>query len=248
MSDELSSESISEPPIQGNFALPTAQQPGPFLAFGQSLIDKNQVQLYISSTIFRNESQTLKTITPNLVFGLSDQASILISTPIAVNYANETSHSHGLGDAYFQGEYAIYDKANANYADQLTVVGGLTLPTGSFEKEPSTGIGSNSYFFGTTFNRMSVDWLGFASSGLNWITKHDNFKQGNQFLYQLGLGRNIKSEPGKYIFSGLIELLGTYSEKDRLRSEIDPDSGGNLVVVTPSLWFSTPKMFYQLGL
>ncbi|HFF3083611.1 hypothetical protein [Legionella pneumophila] len=133
------------------------------------------------------------------------------------------------------------------YVDQMTFVGALTAPTGSAKKDPSTGFGSLSYFLGGTYNRMSVDWFGLVSSGLNVITKHDGMKLGNQYLYQFGLGRNIKSETGKYIFFGLVEVNGVYTGKDKFIGEIDPNSGGNLVSIIPSLWFSTKKLFFQLG-
>ncbi len=36
----ISPETENEPPSIGNFALPPSQQPGPFLSFGQSLIER----------------------------------------------------------------------------------------------------------------------------------------------------------------------------------------------------------------
>ncbi|WP_454781093.1 hypothetical protein [Legionella sp. WA2022007384] len=183
----------------------------------------------------------------SFVYGLSDKASLLLSLPIAANYVSGNEHSSGIGDIYIQGEYAPYENSNSKYADQLTVVGALSAPTGSFQKNPPTGFGSPSYFLGSTFNRMSVNWLWYASSGLTWIEKNGNVKLGTQYLYQSGLGRNIKSVTGKYIFMGLVEVHGTYAEKDRISGEADPDTGGNVVYLTPSLWFSTKKLFFQLG-
>lgn len=242
-----STESQNQPPSIGNFALPTSQQPGPFLSFGQTLIDKNQVQFFVSPNYLQMKNENYLTISSSVVYGLSNKASLLVAMPVAASYVNEISHSHGLGDAYFQGEYAFYENSNFRYAEQITFDGGFTAPTGSVHKDPSTGFGSVSYFLGSTYNRMSVDWFGLVSSGLNVITKHDGMKLGNQYLYQMGLGRNIKSESGKYIFFGLIEVNGIYTEKDKFIGEIDPNSGGNLVNIIPSLWFSTKKLFFQLG-
>ncbi|HAT1822054.1 TPA: hypothetical protein I8Z14_002620 [Legionella pneumophila] len=245
--DASSTELQNEPPDIGNFALPASQQPGPFLSFGQSLIDKNQIQFYVSPNYLHYKNEHYLTISPSVVYGISNQASFLVTEPVAANYVNETSRSNGLGDTYFQGEYAFYENSNFKYVDQMTFVGGLTAPTGSAKKEPSTGFGSVSYFLGGTYNRMFVDWFGLVSSGLNVITKHDGMKLGNQYLYQVGLGRNIKSETGKYIFFGLVEMHGVYSEKDKFIGEVDLNSGGNLVNIIPSLWFSTKKLFFQVG-
>lgn len=57
-----SSESQNEPPNLGNFALPTSQQPGPFFSFGQSLIDKNQIQFYVSPNYLYYKNENYLTI------------------------------------------------------------------------------------------------------------------------------------------------------------------------------------------
>ncbi|MFO3070547.1 hypothetical protein SCQ64_15480, partial [Legionella pneumophila serogroup 1] len=56
-----------------------------------------------------------------------------------------------------------------------------------------------------------------------------------------------KSKTGKYIFFGLVEVNGIYTGKDKFIGDVDPNSGGNLVNIIPSLWFSTKKLFFQLG-
>ncbi|WP_419418582.1 hypothetical protein ACNVED_08435 [Legionella sp. D16C41] len=233
--DSNANDSKNEPPEVGNFSLSTSQQPGPFLSFGQTLIEKNQVQLYLGAGYLKVQSDNFLTLTPSAVYGLSDKAALLLSVPVALDYEVSKAHSHGLGDIYLQGEYGIYDFSNSKYTEGMTIVGGLTAPTGSFYKSPPTGLGTTSFFLGTTYNRMSVEWLAFASTGVVMITNHDDIKLGNQYLYQLGLGHNIKSEPGKYIFSSLIELNGIYARKNKIFGEFDPDSGGNLIYIIPSL-------------
>ncbi|HBD7143729.1 TPA: hypothetical protein KKW64_002631, partial [Legionella pneumophila] len=76
-----------------------------------------------------------------MVYGLSNKASFLVTAPVAASYRNETSRSNGLGDTYFQGEFAFYEYSNFKYVDQMTFVGGLTAPTGSVNKDPSIGFG-----------------------------------------------------------------------------------------------------------
>lgn len=70
---------------------------------------------------------------------------------------------------------------------------------------------------------------------------------GSNYVYQAGIGRNIKSLKDKYIFSGLIEIDGQYFEKNKIGGSYDPNSGGNLIYLTPSLWLSTNKLTVQLG-
>ncbi|WP_454784638.1 transporter [Legionella sp. WA2024007413] len=244
--DIISPQAENEPPNIGNFALPPSQQPGPFLSFGQSLIEKGQMQFYVAPNYLKSRSEHFLSTPISFVYGLSDKASLLLSLPIAASYVSD-NHSSGIGDIYIQGEYAPYDNSTSKYAEQLTVVGGLSAPSGSFRKDPPTGFGAPSYFLGSTYNRMSVDWLWFAASGLTWIEKNGEVKLGTQYLYQSGLGRNIKSVTGKYIFFSLVEVHGVHMDKDKVSGEADPDTGGDLLLITPSLWFSTKKFFFQLG-
>ena len=46
---------------------------------------------------------------------------------------------------------------------------------------------------------------------------------------------------------GLLELDGQYTTKDRVLGQNLPDTGGNIIGLTPSLWFSTPHLILQLG-
>lgn len=80
------------------------------------------------------------------------------------------------------------------------------------------------------------------------ITTSDNgTKFGNQYLYQFGFGRNILGCKDKLIIALMVDIDGEYSEKDKINGVIDPNSGGNVVYITPSLWVSTKKLIFQLG-
>ncbi|MBA2649359.1 MAG: hypothetical protein H0U75_07150 [Legionella sp.] len=138
--------SDDNPPNKGNFALPTSQQPGPFFSFGQSLIEKNQVQFYIAPSYLKVEDGHFLTIFSSAVYGLTDKSSLLMTVPVAAEYKIGMTQSHGLGDIYFQGEYAFYNASSSKYADQMTIIGGLTAPTGSYYTSPSTGLGAMSFF------------------------------------------------------------------------------------------------------
>ena len=68
----------------------------------------------------------------------------------------------------------------------------------------------------------------------------------------MGIGRQIKSLENKYIFLGMVELNGQYTaktiDKTSLNSHIVPNTGGNIIYATPSLWYSTAHLIIQLGL
>ena len=143
-------------------------------------------------------------------------------------------------------EYSFYNKKTSVYVDQATLVGNITTPTGSIKKNPPTGFGSPSMFLGGTYCRMMIDWFIFASQGAILTTSDHKTKIGNQFLYQFGLGRNIPSPPG-WIYAWMVEIDGQYNKKSRVRGNIDHNSGGNAIYVTPSLWISSKDIVFQFG-
>lgn len=235
------------PPTLGNFALPPSQQPGSFLSFGQNIVSKNTTLLYLNGIRVEGKNQHTFDVVPNLVYGITNTLSLNVITPIAASYTEDEMHSSGLEDSFLQFEYAFYRKDTRDYSDQATLVTNVSFPTGSTNKQPHTGFGSSSFFVGTTLTRLYVNWFGFTSEGTTQTTSKNNTKFGNQYFYQLGIGRNIFSIPNKLITAWLLEFNGQYFEKDRISGFIQPDSGGNIIFITPSLWLSTNKIIFQAG-
>lgn len=242
-----SQKNAEEPPQIGNFALPASQQPGPFSAFGQNIADKNQAQIYIEPSYLKATREHFLQTEQVFLYAFEDSFVALLTLPAAVSYRMGDRRSSGMSDISVEAEYAFYEHANDSYVGEATVVGELTVPSGSYRKEPMTGYGSPSYFLGSTYSYTSVDWYCFASPGMRWIVPKQNRRLGSQYYYQFGIGRNIRSRTNKYILFGLLELNGEYDSKDKINGSYDVDSGGNIVFITPSLMFSTEKLMVQLG-
>jgi hypothetical protein len=236
-----------EPPFIGNFALPSSQAPTSLISFGQNILDKGLTQIFVFADNYVGKDKYNVDLFPNLVYAITDQLSININVPIAVSYKLEQSHSSGLEDAFVQLEYAFYAKKKRDHIDQATIVTSLSVPTGSDTVQPNTGIGSPSFFIGTTYSRMCVYWYMFTSYGATLTTSHDDTQFGNSFLYQAGIGRNIFNIGSRWMFNWLVEADGQYSQRNRIDGITDPNSGGNLVYITPSLWISSKKLIFQLG-
>lgn len=234
------------PPQIGNFALPLSQEPGPLVSFGQNVLAKNETQLFLFADDFVGVGKHFVDAMPGILYGLTDELSIFINAPIAASYKQGKQHSSGFEDAFVQLEDAFYTKKTTSFIDQATIVANITLPTGSSQKQPPTGFGSPSFFLGTTYCRMYIDWFWFASPGAVLTTTHNNTKFGNQFLYQAGFGRNI-TNVNEWIFAWMIEGDGQYSQRNRINGITDFNSGGNVVYVTPSLWVSSKKLIFQFG-
>lgn len=235
-----------KPPLIGNFSLSTSQQPAALFGFGGNIIDRGEVQLYLFADDFEGRKRTIVDIIPSVLFGVTNNFSISFNFPFTPSFRDGHKRSSGLEDFFIQLEYAFYNKSTINYVDQATVVFNVTAPTGSIHKNPPTGFGAPSFFLGGTYYRTWVDWFAFTSHGALMTTSEHGTKLGDQFLYQLGFGRNFPSPCG-WIYAWMIEVDGQYFKKNRIHGCIDSNSGGNLILVTPSIWVSTKEFLFQFG-
>ncbi len=236
------------PPKIGNFLLPGSQQPGPLVSNGQNILDKNQVQLYLFADTFKGPGKQSTDIVPSLLYGITDDFSVLFTVPFAARLREEQARSAGIEDMSVQFEYSFFASETSKYSDQATVYANVSFPTGSTKKDPSTGDGSPNFLLGASYDREWIDWFAFTSPGVIFGTTHDNVKRGTQFLYQFGVGRNIATLCSNMTFAGMVELTGTYVKRDKVRGIEDFDSGGNTIYMTPSLWLSGEKFIAQLGI
>lgn len=232
----------------GNFALPTSQQPGPLIGFGQNIVDKGDLQLFVFPDQLKGKSKSYVEVIPSILYGINDKFSVFIQLPIAAKFKIEPFKSHGVEDLTIQLEGVVYAKETTVKVNEITLVANMGFPTGSIRKTPATGFGAVSFFLGFTASHTATDWYYFTSSAVTLTTPHKDTKFGNQFLYQFGLSRNISYKADKLIFNWIVELDGLYRQQNRLSGVTDSNSGGNVVLLGPSLWFSTQRLIAQLGI
>jgi len=171
---------------------------------------------------------------------------LLLDVPFAV-YREDDHHSSGFEDLNFQVEWAFHNGSGKTFLDQMTVVFNTSFPTGSLDKDPSTGAGSPGYFLGLTAQRTTIEWLIFTNYGVQFYPSYDPNRVGNQYFYEYGLGRLIAAWDG-WIFSWLLEIDGVYSEQDRVEGVVNENSGGTVVLFTPSIWLSSKNVIIQFGI
>jgi len=244
--DSNESKKKEEPPKIGNFALPMSQQPAALVGFGGNIIDKGEIQLFFFADEFIGKDKIIIDLIPSVLFGITDDWSIFFNFPFTPLMENAGHKSSGFEDFFLQLEYAFYNKSTSTYVDQATIVANITFPTGSSKKNPPTGFGSPSLFLGGTYYHTLVDWFLFTAQGAVLTASDHGTKFGDQFLYQFGLGRNIPSPKG-WIYAWMIEIDGQYNKKNRIHGIIDPNSGGNVLYATPSLWVSSKEVLIQFG-
>lgn len=261
-----------EPPSIGNFALPDSQQPGPFVSFGQNIIDKGQLLAQFIPGYTHTETQINLNGSYAAIYGISDNASVLLSIPYALSNAGANPNQIGVNSLAVNLEYAFYTHSTEVYSDQATVVFAPTFPvfsnTNQYEQKISfkaqkIGIGqmrsgssvnSTTYFFGTTYERTTVDWYLFAAPGVTISAPATDaqtnikYQDGTQYYSNIGIGHHIKSVPDHYLVAGLVELSDQYTGKASANGSVDPNTGGNIFMVTPSLMFSSPRWMFQLGI
>jgi len=238
---------IEQPPV-GNFALPTSQQPGPLIAFGQNVPEKGVLQAFIYGNQVKAEGISFSEIHPSLLYGITDRFSILVELPIAVKYKGLFATSRGVSDLVIQAEGVAYAREKTTKIEEITGVFHIGFPTGSIHKQPPTGLGSPTFFLGFTASHTDLAWYYFTSMGGVITTMYKNIKFGNQFLYQFGLGRNIGYKTDSWILNWLIELDGIYTQRTTVAGITECNSASNVVLVGPSVWFSSKKFIFQGGI
>jgi hypothetical protein len=236
-----------KPPEVGNFILPYSQQPGPLFTLGQTLLAKNNAQIGMLAVDVNGKDEHFVDLFSTFIYGVTNTLSVGVVSPYAASYRIDDERSNGFEDTYLQGEYAFYSSSNRSYTDQLTAFGAVGIPTGSIDKMPPTGFGSTSYVIGGTYNREYVHWFMFAAGGSIIPRERNGTKFGTEYLYQSGIGRNIFTINKKWIFAAQVETAGSYSERDKFEGFIDPNSGGNVIYVIPSLWLSDKHLIFQVG-
>lgn len=244
----IAREAEEEPQLKiGNLAVPGTLQPGPLLGFGQNIITKNEALAVGFFDWFLGKNKSFTEAFPYFVYAPRDDFSIFLGFPTAIKFKEGGLSSSGSEDLVIQFEYAFYAHHLSTMTNQMTLVTAVYLPTGNERKHPPTGFGSPSFFVGVTAEHLATEWYCYTSYGALFTTEHDNFKAGNQFFYQAGFGKNIAYSPDKWMLMWMVEMYGWYEQKWKIDGIINQDSGFNLILVGPSIWFSTDRLFTQLG-
>ncbi len=234
---------------KGNFSVPFLTQIAPLVSFGQTLIGEKAFLAQATGNYTNAGDSYSNVIAPNVIYGVREDLALSFFVPFNHKSRTDSAHSSGIKDIFMQAEYAIFSQGYSDYTLQSTVVGNVQFPTGSTSKNPPNGNGSLTYFAGATFSFVSYNWYAFASLGADITTKHHGTKFGNSYLYQCGFARYIKQlSPSGWIFDLMMEFTGTYSVKEKTDHKMVRDSGGNLILVTPSIWLSSKRCIIQWGM
>ncbi len=238
-----------EPLKIGNFALPSSQQPGPLIGFGQNMLDKGDLQFFNFVNFLKGENKAFTELIPTILYGFTENFSMYLQAPIAASFKEDGSVFRGLEELLIQFEYSFYNKSTLIDTNQISLVANITLTPDSVNKNIRRGLATTNFFLGFTASHMGTSWYPFMSIGTILTTRDSSStKYGNQLLYECGVSRNIRYKEDHYIFNWMLELDGFYKQKDTVCCLIDPNSGSNTILFGPSLWFSTQRFSAQGGI
>ncbi len=233
----------------GNFSVPTVTQIAPLISFGQLLVGEKTLLPQFGGNYVKMHHGYLDGMAPNIIYGIRDDLDVAVFIPFTPKSREDSSHSSGVLDMIVQAEYAYFAQTYEASTVTGSIVANLQIPTGSDSKYPRTGNGSCTYFAGTTFAWLSYNWYAFASAGSNFPSPHHHTKFGNAYLYQWGFARYLAIfSPMGWIFNLMIEFDGTYTTKDKIHGTVNHNSGGNEILLTPSIWLSSSRVVLQWGI
>lgn len=235
-----------EPIKIGNLALAASQLPGPLFAFGELLIEKGDVIGFAEYDGLRGRCKSSDEILAFGAYGIRDNCSLAIYLPYALRIKENCVRNSGMEDILVALEYAFFDKPTLTSYNWASVVGGVFFPSGSINLEPPTGFGSHGFFIGVTLVHLGIDWYYFTSQGAIVTNKKNGIKVADEYLYQFGLGHNIKSPKG-WIFMGMLELFGFYIGNDIVDNKLLCDHESNYIFLAPSFFASNERFSMHAG-
>ena len=237
------------PPEIGNFA--HTFSPFSTFAFGQNIFVKNTFLFYPSLFQCAGKNFTSIELTPAVLYSPTDSFSVYAGLPIVLKDTSDGVTQRGIGDFFFQCEYALIDHSTTHAENMLTIVGNVAAPTTHLSTsdciQTTTNYAATSFFLGTTMCRISVQSYMYASLGATLHTKKHDVRSGANILYEAGVGLNIAST-NKVTIVGLLECNGEYSLKDSVDHCKDPDTGGNIIYLGPTLSLTSNRWVVTGGI
>lgn len=227
-----------EPLSIGNFSLPVPLQIAPLVAFGQLIVVATDLQFQLLGHGFWGNKAYHSNLALAILYGPTDETDIYLQ--ILFDPANREGHAHssGISDINLQFEYAFFTHTTLTSSNQATIVSAITFPTGESHKNPPTGFGAPSFFIGGTFSHIDRWWYAFVSTGALFPMEHCGRKFADLFYYQCGFEHVISAVKDRFVFAWMVELSGTYTRKELINCRPNPDTGGNVILITPSLWLA----------
>ncbi len=236
-----------KPIALGNFANPS--WPSTVFGFGQNILGKNTALVYASYYQQIGDHYNQAILYPECIYGITDHFSLDVYLPVICNLTINNNKTSGVGDLVTQFEHVLYQSTSLEATNLITILANASFPTGdlSLTDKPSTGLGAMTFFAGFTASRLTEQWYAYLSSGATLATAGHGIKSGNNVLYNASIGHNL-GNPFDVTILGLLEMNGTYLKKTKNCGEIDENTGGNTILLGPSLYCTRKHGIFLAGI
>jgi len=256
---------------KGNFANPVT--PITVFGFGQDIIDRNQWYLFMTATQRKGDNNDTILFFPSFIYGITDFCSLYVAIPTFPKVKLGKEQKGGLSNVLAQLECALYQGKSEGVNTQISILGSIGFPTTTFGnkhfnlKSLIEARDSFEYFLGGTASYLSTDIYAYASLGnlfkahtnMNVTTtvvdmlstcsteQHIRVKNGGILFYQFGIGHNLGNPWGTTLL-GSIEMNGYYEKRDTIKGVPVENSGGNTILLGPTLCMCTSHWLIQAGI
>lgn len=243
----------------GNFA--NERTPGTYFGFGQYIEDEGTVSLYLFLDQEKGKHQSYIAFCPYAVYALTDSLAVYGSLPLIVSDSSDGDTSRGIGDLLLNAEYSFWDRST-DYSDSYaTIVTGVSIPSATtiiststaddgscICKKDSLGYNVPTIFVGATISTLSEKWYAYADCGATIVTSsYNGVKTGNEVVYDFGFGYNLAGWNNR-VLTLLFDVDGSYTQKDKEDGCHDPDTGGHLIYMGPTLFYSHKSWVFAAGI
>lgn len=168
----------------------------------------------------------------------------------------------GLGDVMLMAKYVLFQRDRLNVTTRSALFGGVKIPTGSTDAVDETGnllplglqLGSGSWDIplGVAFTH-SAGGVGIVADLFYRFTKENEVSHGDSLNSGLAIGYRLY--PSEYmtfkekVLNAYLELNGSWNAKSVVRSEVDENSGGVALFLSPGLqWVFQTNLLAEVSI
>jgi len=231
-------------PIATNTALPLSE--GELIVRQQLVLARSSGSPGgIRADVERFESRTV------FGYGVTSRLALFSVLPVAqINRAagNVNDSEFGLGDAALFARYEVFRADKPGQTIRIAPYAGVRVPTG---RDGKTGDGSVDFFGGIIATVASTQWVLDSQLRYDDNREADRFERGDSVSLESSF--QLRLAPAQVVFDtrafvfGVVEISATKSERNRVGSVIDPNSGGFQLSVTPGVQYSTRRWIADFG-
>lgn len=186
------------------------------------------------------------------IYGINEDLALTLAVPQVtktLRSSEQTIRESGVGDILLRTKWRFYRDDQFGAVDQLAIIAGVKLPTGSRSGALALGSGSTDFLVAFAAGRETRLWYYFADARYRLNTANGGDRQGNLFQYDAAFGvRPFQSEYWTPDLVTLVEVNGGWEAKETAHGVVNANSGGHILSVAPGILFSYRNVMLKTAL